>query len=105
MDTKTMEACLRGRLGRHRPTVAKHTIKALARKLAFEAQRGQNPGKAKTPKKRKKAKKCKQPKYTRLDSEKRLLLAELLRLGISKTEIAKRIGCDRRHRQKEMAGG
>ena len=95
MDTKTMNACLQGRLGRHRPTVAKHTIKALACKLALEAQRGQNPGKAKPRKKRKKAKKGKPPKYARLNREKRLLLAELLRLGIGKTEIAKRLECDR----------
>ncbi len=97
MDTKTMKACLQGRLGRHRPTVPNHTMKALACKLALDAQRGQNPGKAKPPKKkkRKKARKGKPPKYSRLSRDKRLLLAELLRLGISKTEIAKRLDCDR----------
>ena len=95
MDTKTMKACLRGRLGRHRPTVANHTIKALARKLAFEAQRGQNRGKAKPPKKRKKAKKGKPPKYARLDSERRLLIAELLRLGYGQAEMARRVNCNR----------
>lgn len=72
-----------------------HTIKALARKLAFEAQRGQNPGKGKPTKKRKKAKKGKPPKYGRLNREKRLLLTELLRLDVGMTEIAKRLRCDR----------
>jgi len=39
MNPKTMLSCLRGRSGRHRLTIPNHTIKALARKLAFEAQR------------------------------------------------------------------
>ena len=107
MNTKTMEACLRGKLGRHRPTVSNHTIKTLARKLAHEAQRGQNPGKGKSAKKRKKAKKAKHAKYARLDRDKRLLLAELLRLGIGKTEIARRLECDRItvYREIERNGG
>ena len=94
MDTKTREQYLRGKPPRHRLTVPNHTIKTLARKLAFEAQRGQKP-KRKAAKKPKKAKKGKPPKYKRLDEKDRVLIATLIGLGLKDAEIARQVGCHR----------
>src|SRR5574344_2665296 len=98
MNTKTLERCLRGNTPRHRLTVPKHTIKALARKLAFEAQRGQHPNR-RDAKKPKKAKKGKPPKYTRLDKAKRVTIATLHRMGggrrLGRSEDLRQLGCPR----------
>ena len=101
MNTKTLERCLRGNTPRHRLTVPKHTIKALARKLAFEAQRGQHPNR-RDAKKPKKAKKGKPPKYTRLDKAKRVTIATLHRMGVGDAEIARQIGCHRSTIKREI---
>ena len=101
MNTKTLERCLRGNTPRHRLTMPKHTIKALARKLAFEAQRGQHPNR-RDAKKPKKAKKGKPPKYTRLDKAKRVTIATLHRMGVGDAEIARQIGCHRSTIKREI---
>ena len=101
MNTKTLERCLRGNTPRHRLTVPKHTIKALARKLAFEAQRGQHPNR-RDAEKPKKAKKGKPPKYTRLDKAKRGTIATLHRMGVGDAEIARQIGCHRSTIKREI---
>ena len=101
MDPKTMLSCQRGRSGRHRLTIPKHTIKALARKLAFEAQRGLKP-KRKDAKKPKKAKKGKPPRYSRIDDKKRATIAALHRMGESDAEIARQIGCHRSTIKREI---
>lgn len=101
MNTKTIEQCLRGNAPRHRLTVPKHTIKSLARKLAHETLRGQNPQR-KAAKKPKKAKKGKPPKYRRLDAKKRELIATLRRMGVRDAEIARQVGCARSTIKREV---